>query len=810
MKLNFWQHEATPSASYEVGDEVEADLAVSENHIAVSEKADRYDTITRWVLYIGAALLPIFFLPWTTSVLELSKQTLLVLVAGAGLITWLLGVVISGQIKFRSTLLDKAVLITLGATVVATIFSITPDKSLFGVSISLSESLISVLALSIIYFLIVNIFDDRGKKLMSILAGSFVLTLVYGLFQMFAVYVLGFNFAHSRAFNTVGSLNSLGFLAAVALPLFIKNRLSVAKIPFFDVAKIGVVVGLAILIILNWWVLWIVAITGMLALIAFDSINFALWNQGGRFTLARFLMPMVIIVLGVFLMVVGFNLNSVKKNFPVEIGPSFSLSTQIAKGTLGENVLTGYGPENFSVAFDKYGAKALANSTLSNLKFFDGTSYVANIVVHQGIIGVLALLFLLGSIIYIFVRYRHYISEGMIDPHLSSAIFAAVMAASVGMFLYSFNTTLLFVFYVFLAMMALVVWGGKKRVVNIEDRPVFSLASSLGFIVGLISVLTGAYFITIHYLADVEFAKAQTETDSSKAAERIVTAINWDASDRYYRTASQVSLSILTTELQKKDRSADRATRVQNLIVSSRDLAIQATKLDPTESNNWFNLGTVYESLIGLVENADKFADEAYMKAAELRPGDASFYNRIGSMYLGKSEFDRQVARSAGANAAQFNANADAALLKAEENFKKAIELSSNYGLAIYNLAAVYDRQGKVTDAIKQIEKIAPFNAQDPNLIFQLGLLYFRANRKDDAYNAMQQAVFLKSDFANARWYLGLLLEERNDFPGAIVQIEKILETNKDNQIVIQKLEQLRAGVAAIPPKRVIDQPPIQ
>ncbi len=812
MRLNFWQHETPPTESaYYAGDQAVATMASADmSTVAISEKAERYEAVTRWVLYIAAALVPFFFLPWTTSVLELSKQTLLVFAAGIGLISWLLGVVISGQIKFRSTLLDKAVLSLLGASAIATVFSMARGKSLFGISISLSESLITILSLTVIYFLIVNVFDDRGKKLMGVLNASLVETLIYGLLQMFSVYVFGFDFSSSRAFNTVGSLNALGFLAAVALPLFIKSRLVIAKIPFVDFAKIGAVAGLAILIVLNWWVLWAIAIAGMLALIAFDSINFALWNTEGRkFTLARFLMPMVVIVLGVFLLIVGFNLDSVKKNFPVEVGPSFDLSTKVAKGALSENALTGYGPENFSAAFDKYGAGALANSTLSNLKFFDGTSQALNTVVHQGVVGALALLFLIGSILYTFVRYRHYVSEGMIDAHSSSGVFAAVVAITVGMFLYSFNVTLMFVMYVLLALMALVVWGGHKRVVNIEERPVFSLASSLGFIVGLIAVLTGAYFITIHYLADVEFARAQTETDTTKAAERLVTSINWFPSDRYYRTASQVGLAMLTKELQSADRSSERTTRVQNLIVSSRDLAIQATKLDPIESNNWFNLGNVYESLIGLVENADKFAEEAYLEAAKLRPGDASFNNRIGSMYLGKSEFDRQVARAGGANAAAFNQSADAALLKSAENFRKAIELSPNYGLAIYNLAAVYDRQGKVTESIKEIEKIAPFNAQDPNLMFQLGLLYYRANRKTDAFNAMQQAVFLKPDFANARWYLGLLLEERNDFPGAAAQMEKILETNKDNQTVIDKLAQLRTGLPATPPQPVIEQKPL-
>jgi len=803
MRMNFWQSEPSPVV------EGTAETASVGADLVVSAKAERYDSFTRWVLYVGLFLLPIFFLPWTTSVLELSKQTLLVGMAGLGLITWLLGIVISGQIKFRTTILDRAVVALLIGTAAASLFSVSRGKSLFGLSISLSESLITVLALSISYFLMVNVFDDRGRKLRTVLLSSLTLVLMFGLLQMFSVYVLDLSFTRSRAFNTVGSLNTLGLLAAIALPLFIKSRISIPRIPFVDIAKVGAVAGIAVLVILNWWVLWTVAIAGMVSLIAFDSVSLALSSRSGeRFNLSRFLMPMVVIVLGVFLMVVGFNLDAVKKNFPVEISPSFNLSTQVAKGALSENLLTGYGPENFSLAFDKYGARALANSTLSNLKFYDGTSQIINFITSGGILMALAILFMVGTVTYVLWRFKEHVSSG-VNAHEASGVFASMVAVTLGLFLYSFNTTLMFTWYSLLAMTSLVLWGGPKRVVNIEDRPAFSLASSLGFIGGLIGVLTGVYFITIHYLADVDFAKAQLGADTSAVAGKIVAAINWYPSDRYYREASQVSLTMLTEELRSSNRSADRAARIQNLIISSRDLAIQATRLEPRESNNWFNLGSIYESLIGLVENADTLAEEAYNEAASLRPGDASFANRIGSMYLGKAELQRQLARSAGVNADRFLRDTDAALLKAEDSFKQAIETSSNYGLAIYNLAAVYDRQGKITDAIKQIEKIAPFNAQDPNLMFQLGLLYYRAGRKDDSFNALQQAVFLSPSFANARWYLGLLFEERNDFPNAIAHMEKILENNKDNDIVIKKIENLRKGISAFPPGSPIDEQPL-
>ena len=36
------------------------------------EKAKLYNNISRWAVYVGVFLLPLFFLPWTTGVLEIN------------------------------------------------------------------------------------------------------------------------------------------------------------------------------------------------------------------------------------------------------------------------------------------------------------------------------------------------------------------------------------------------------------------------------------------------------------------------------------------------------------------------------------------------------------------------------------------------------------------------------------------------------------------------------------------------------------------------------------------------------------------
>src|SRR3989344_4212634 len=279
-------------------------------------KAKFYNSISRWALYIGIFLLPLFFLPGTSSLLELNKMMLLVIVAGIGLVSWLLGVISSGYLAWRNNFLDKGVLSLLVAFALTTIFSIARFKSIFGFDLGLSNSLTVVVALTIIYFLISNNFEDRGRVLRSIGGLSLIVALTYGLLQLFGVYIFRFAITSSRTFNTVGSINVLGMLAAISLPLFSKISLDLRWVKNLHLEKLGVALALIILFVLNWWVLWTVAIVGMVAMIVFENLG------GAKFRMTRFLLPMTVIVLGVFMMVVNLNLTALKNKLPVEVAPS--------------------------------------------------------------------------------------------------------------------------------------------------------------------------------------------------------------------------------------------------------------------------------------------------------------------------------------------------------------------------------------------------------------------------------------------------------------------------------------------------------
>jgi len=790
------------------------------------QKATFYSKIIRVVLLVGAFLLPLLVITFNSSPLEYNKQLLLIIVSGVGLILWLLSIVSSGKLNWRSNFLDLSVLAVLGSTILATLFSFIKYRSMFGAGDGLSTSLVSIVALTIFYFLSVNTFEDGGKALRRVFSLSIAIALLYGLLQILGLHVIWAAAIKSRSFNTIGSVNALGLLAALSLPLFNKLKITTGYLRFLFIDKVGVVVALAILVILNWWVLWTVAIAGMVGMIVFENMRAA------KFRMSRFLLPMTVIVLSVFLLVINFNINAVKKNLPVEIAPSYQLSGDVAVKSLKDSIVFGYGPENFSLAFDKYGAYKLADTTLSTTKFSDATSEFINMVTQNGLVGVAALLFLIWTIVWGIVKSRNTIRSDESGDTVGMLSF--VFAVFVAMFFYPFNTTIMFVMYVALALMALSLWGQEKKSFSVEDKAWLSLTASLGFIAGLILVLVGVYFGAAIYASDINYvsalklnlagnsaqssADAKTSLDNyKKAQDSMATAVGWSSyDDRFYRADSQIALNMLSVEINRVPEKGEdanlKAQNIQGYSARAVDSAQKATQISPRESANWSNLGNVYQALLGLVDGVDKLAADSYNKALELRPGDASLYLGIGNTYLAKSDLSRQLAQNAtGDSATKLKKDVEDALAKSEEAFKKAVELANNYGVAIYNLGTVYDREGKTAEAITQLEKIAPANANQPGLFFELGLLYSRANNKDQAIAAMQRAIFLSPEYSNARWYLGLLLEERKDYAGAIEQMEKILatEANKDNATVLTKLEELRKGGVAATKEKAIDQKPL-
>ena len=121
----------------------------------------------------------------------------------------------------------------------------------------------------------------------------------------------------------------------------------------------------------------------------------------------------------------------------------------------------------------------------------------------------------------------------------------------------------------------------------------------------------------------------------------------------------------------------------------------------------------------------------------------------------------------------------------------------------IHNLLFAVDK-GKLKEAIAKMEINRQILPKDTGTSFQLAFLYYKAQDFAKAKAEFIRAIIIDPDFANARYFLGLLYDREGNKEDAIDQFDRIAKLNPDNEQIKQILENLRTGKPAlgIPPEQ--------
>ena len=147
------------------------------------------------------------------------------------------------------------------------------------------------------------------------------------------------------------------------------------------------------------------------------------------------------------------------------------------------------------------------------------------------------------------------------------------------------------------------------------------------------------------------------------------------------------------------------------------------------------------------------------------------------------------------------------------EKYDLAIKTKPDYAPAHFESAVIFERQGRLNEAITKMEINRQLLPRDTGIAFQLGVLYYRAQKYTQAKGEFIRAIVLDDNFSNARYFLGLLYDREGDKESAIDQFDRIAQLNPDNNEVKQILSNLRAGLPALgseelgPPKQPAEIP---
>ncbi len=84
----------------------------------------------------------------------------------------------------------------------------------------------------------------------------------------------------------------------------------------------------------------------------------------------------------------------------------------------------------------------------------------------------------------------------------------------------------------------------------------------------------------------------------------------------------------------------------------------------------------------------------------------------------------------------------------------------------------------------------------DVGVSFQLGMLYLRQGKTEQAQAELERALTIAPNFSNALWFLSAIYEQKGDFVKAIDLVEQVAKYNPNDEAVKQRLIRLESGKA--------------
>ena len=235
--------------------------------------------------------------------------------------------------------------------------------------------------------------------------------------------------------------------------------------------------------------------------------------------------------------------------------------------------------------------------------------------------------------------------------------------------------------------------------------------------------------------------------------------------------------------------------QIQNFIATAINIGKRTTDLSPLNVDNWEQRANIYRSVMGYINGAEQWTFDAYQEASNLAPQNPLYYFELGRSYVLAVDLITPAAQKDKTQEAKMNEY----LGKAEVALSRAVEAKPDYAPALFQLALVYDRQGKTDEAIVKMVETKNAYPNDVGVAFQLGLLYYKKASWTPAAAEFERAILLDANYSNARYFLGLVYDRQGDKAKAIDQFEKVLFLNPGNQDLITIIANLRAGKPAIP-----------
>jgi len=770
------------------------DIVKSEKTISV---LDKIVTVCIFMLFFG---LPLFFVNLTYQGISFEKQYYFYFWVFLGIIVWSARGILGGKIEIRRTPLDIPLGILWVVYVLATIFSVDKYHSLFGFFGNPVNGLISVTSLIFAYYLIVSYVSKKRVVMMwwAIVASGSIVTLWSFMTTMRFVPQDVLQYISP---SLTGSFTSLAAFLAMMLPIFIislsltdNNRGNKVKTMIATGLLVAVtILNIITLSILYGYVRWYVVIAAVALLLVFTISQSVRVSQKTS-----------VIAVTVFLMLVGLLIYGqpiiTRTAIQPEASLNYGLSFNIAKEAIKNKPLLGSGPGTYGYNFSLYHPKELNQSGRYDIRFFSDRGILLESLSTIGLIGAIALIVVfltyVSTAVHVFMRSQDeeskVISLGLFVTSTMAMLYAGFWAVDGVIIIYG---VLLAGLAIGLLRDSLDDAKDNKLTLSMSSTPQNALSFAFLSILVAVGVIFGFVTLGKMFVADVHAGKAlkaRAQNNFEESSAKFIQAVNLNGQEgRYFTIISQYGLDLANIELAKGVDNANNELIAQ-YINSATGAASAGRNLMPNDVLANETAGFIYENSGGYVSGALAQAMSAYERAQELEPQNPYLDIAVGKLKL-------MEAQSKGEDATE---EKDALIQEAKILFEAARDKTtfdsngqeiSTFAPAYYYIAIVEEAIGNIDEAIQAMTtalQVTQFGggsltekqilSRQINYGFNLArLLQVRGTDADNknAESLLLQIIGVNDQEINSHLNLGLLYERTDRKDEAIAEYKKILNS---------------------------------
>ena len=486
------------------------------------------------------------------------------------------------------------------------------------------------------------------------------------------------------------------------------------------------------------------------------------------------------------------------------------MSTEIAKEAIKKDFFFGTGPATYGYVFSQYKPESFNQYMLWNLRFYQVKGIAFESLPTIGAVGIITLALVILSFIGVVAYNLSRDKERNKIYSLGLAIASLIFIIDLMMVRVDGGILILGIMACALTLVAVFIESETERkflCLSLKASPKYALTLAFIFMV----VSSGVAFLFVYlgklFVADVYAGSAlrQTAVSEEGSLASLGRAIQlYGKEGRYFSRIGQEYMFLANQEALKPDTERD-VNKITNYLNLSIAASTTAKNLLPTDVFVVENLAQIYENSVLYVAGSVALAEENYKAAQALEPGNPLYNIKLGQLklaYLGTKKEEAEKKQ----------------LVEETKNlFQKAVDLKNNYDIGWYNLFLAQEGLGNLDDAINSIVNAVKLKNGDVNYLFNLArVLQSRGKDQDnnDAEIIYKEIVKMDDKQINVHFNLGTLYEKMKRKDDAIAAYQKVLSlipNDDQNKTVRDQLNKVisnvKAGIPNTPENIGITQP---